>query len=89
MRDTLPTSPNFAESGVVNLDKNSGGGTHWTAYKKLGNTVQYFDSYGDLKPPIELMQYFRGSEIRYNYENHQKQNKYNCGHLCLKFLASI
>lgn len=87
MRDTLPLKPNFFETAVVNLDSKYGNGSHWVCYKKLGTTVEYFDSYGDLKPPRELIKYFRGSKINYNYNNFQKQNKFNCGHLCLKFLT--
>lgn len=88
MRDTLPKNPRRIENGVVNLDCVKGIGTHWTAYKKTNNIVYYFDSYGNLKPPRELIKYFRGSAIRYNQKDFQKQNDFNCGHLCLKFLLT-
>lgn len=54
MKDRLPKKikKNF-ESGVINLDNNDGPGTHWTAYKKYGNNIFYFDSFGNLKPPLE------------------------------------
>ena len=86
MRDTLPTKPWHNESGIVNLDSIDGPGTHWVAYKKRGKNVSYFDSFGNLKPPIELANYFRGSIITYNHHGYQTFNSYNCGHLCLKFL---
>lgn len=86
MRDTLPSKPHYNESGIVNLDSQRGIGTHWVAYKKRGCKVKYFDSFGNLKPPVELIRYFRGSDIQYNHDSHQSYNSFNCGHLCLDFL---
>lgn len=90
MRDTLPTKPLQNESSIINLDDQSGGGTHWVTYTKRGRKVLYFDSIGNLRPPLELIQYFHrdGSvEITYNTDRYQKST-YNCGHLCLGFLYS-
>lgn len=89
MIDTLPNRPRSVESAVVNLDTCENDGTHWVCFKKRRNAVNYFDSYGDLQPPRPLIRYFGGgSKIKYNYKNFQKNNRYNCGHLCLKFLTS-
>jgi len=33
------------------LDSEHGTSTHWVAYKKIGNQVQYYDSFGNLPPP--------------------------------------
>jgi hypothetical protein len=93
MRNTLPISgPYLNECGILNLDKAEGPGTHWTAYKKTGKNAIYFDSFGDLRPPTELIQYLqsKGScSIIYNHQNLQSYNMINCGHLCLKFLYTI
>lgn len=90
MRDRLPTKIRRNECGVVNLDDNVGRGTHWTAYIKRGRNVKYFDSIGSLRPPLELINYFRSdgrlNTITYNSERYQSLNSYTCGHLCLKFL---
>lgn len=88
MRNTLPKAINRTECGVVNLDTSYGPGTHWVAYVKKGKDVEYFDSYGNLKPPKELVRYFRNSEIKYNQTDYQRTNPYNCGHLCLEFLSN-
>lgn len=88
MRDKLPTKPFAKECAIVNLDLTKNCGTHWVAYGKLNNYIEYFDSYGNLKPPKELLKYL-GKKINYNYENFQKNNSYNCGHLCLHFLKSF
>ena len=88
MRTSLPRKPRVNESAIVNLDSSDGPGTHWVAYKKLGNRAEYYDSFGDLRPPIELRRYLDGAHIYYNYENEQRPNTVNCGHLALRFLLS-
>lgn len=92
MRDTLPKKiRNNNECGIVNTDSNDGKGTHWVAYKKSNNQIIYFDSYGNLPPPPELVKYFytnnnRNIKILYNYDNIQNVNSSRCGQHCLKFL---
>lgn len=88
MRNTLPSKPHDMECAVVNLDSNEGSGTHWVAYEKNGSKVEYFDSFGNLKPPHEIVRYFRGCQIFYNHDHSQRYDDINCGHLCLKFLYS-
>lgn len=88
MRDELPEKPLPIECGVINLDSAQNSGTHWVAYGKINDYIEYFDSYGNLKPPQEFIKYV-GQNIRYNYDNFQQNNLYNCGHLCLKFLKSF
>ena len=58
MRDSLPVGkPHINETAVINLDSSTGVGTHWVCYKKRGAKVDYFDSFGDLRPPLELVRY--------------------------------
>ena len=88
MRNALPRSgPRTNEAAVINLDDKTGPGTHWVAYRKTGNNVEYFDSFGNLKPPKELVKYLKVDGIKYNYNQYQKFDTFNCGHLCLKFLS--
>lgn len=86
-RDRLPFAPNQKECAVINLDSENSKGTHWVAYKKFGKKVNYFDSFGNLPPPLELQIYLKGCEINYNYKREQKFNSYYCGHLCIRFLT--
>lgn len=87
MRNTLPKSgPHKNECAIVNLDRVEGRGTHWVAYKKISNLVWYFDSFGNLKPPIELIKYLHNCKIHYNNDQQQTYNTTNCGALCLRFL---
>lgn len=88
MRNKLPKSgPLKCESAIINLDEDVGPGTHWVAYKKMGKTVVYFDSFGNLQPPSELMRYFGVGSVNYNYKGYQEYDTIECGHLCLKFLC--
>lgn len=57
------------------------------AYTKKRKNILYFDSFGNLQPPQELVKYFGGGSIKYNHNRLQKWDTYNCGHLCLQFLA--
>lgn len=87
MRNALPsTKPFINESAILNLSAKSGGGTHWTCYRKNGQKVWYFDSFGNVKPPKELFEYLKVPQIYYNYDRYQNFNTFVCGHLCLKFL---
>lgn len=89
MRNALPKSgPRIHESAVINLDDFRGSGTHWVAYIKNENDVIYFDPFGNLRPPLELIDYLDVGSIKYNYEQYQNFNTYICGHLCLKFLTN-
>lgn len=93
MRDDLLhlTHPWRYETGIINLDESSGSGTHWVAYVKKNGLCEYFDSYGNLRPPQEFLNYMLKDDvtITYNYTNIQKDKKYNCGHLCLHFLSNV
>lgn len=88
MRNSLPQSPpHHRECAIVNLDLSTNSGTHWVAYRKNGRLVDYFDSFGNLKPPKELVQYLgKNIKILYNSDRYQNYNQTNCGRLCLDFL---
>lgn len=57
LEDALPQNVLLNEARVLNLDGSKGRGTHWVCYIKRGNNVKYFDSFGNLRPFIELMRY--------------------------------
>lgn len=89
MKDHLPKKIRKRECGIINLDSSDGPGTHWTAYVKNDKSILYFDSFGNLPPPKDIIKYFNSdgvNKIQYNYISEQKFNSYNCGQLCLKFL---
>ena len=86
MRDALPKTMRSNECGIVNLSDSEGGGTHWCCYRKLKNTVYYFDSFRNLKPSLELQKYFKGNQIFYNRDRYQNLSQENCGQNCIRFL---
>lgn len=89
MKDQLPNRPLKNEIAIVNLDSGFGSGTHWVCYNKKGHVVNYFDSFGNLRPPKELLDYFGvDTHVQYNYTNYQPLSTVICGHLCLLFLAA-
>ena len=58
MRNELPKSgPLKYDSAIVNLDDKDGPGTYWVAYRTINNQVVYFDSFGNLQPPLDLIEY--------------------------------
>ena len=89
MRDALPKKSKKIECGVLNLDDSKNEGTHWVAYVKVNDYCEYFDSYGDLKPPLELNRYLNNPNMFYNYDRYQRYDAVNCGHLCLKYLENF
>jgi hypothetical protein len=91
MRDNLPTSgARKNESSILNLDNSIGPGTHWTAYAKRNNRVKYFDSFGNLQPPRELVRYFGNNvTIEYNRTSYQTYDQNFCGQMCLRFLQTV
>lgn len=95
MRNQLPKRCRTRECGVINLDNEDGPGTHWVGYyKKNNNECYYFDSFGDLQPFKEFIDYIgAGSNNRctifYNYKRRQAFNTIICGHLCLKILYKM
>jgi hypothetical protein len=67
MRNALPRKIRRNESGIVNLDDAAGPGTHWVAYAKRDDRAAYFDSFGNLQPPKEIVRYLSNDvTITYN-----------------------
>lgn len=90
MRDTLPKYHKKIECWVLNHDSARSTGTHWTALAKINNTAWYFDSFGNLLPPLEVKSYLGPNvKIFVNYNKYQKANTVICGHLCLNFLHNF
>lgn len=89
--DELPSrkSPSSSqdECAIINLSRLDETGTHWVAYyKPKGQTAYYFDSFGNLQPPLEICSYLREFDLFYNRERQQSFNSVICGQLCLCFL---
>ena len=44
-KDNVPVLKNN-QSTIINLQDSNKSGSHWVSYKKIGNKIFYFDSYG-------------------------------------------
>ena len=86
-RNELPKVLLQRECGILNLDDNSGSGTHWVAWFKSDNLKYYFDSFG-IQPPLELVSYLK-SPIFFNSQQVQQNGTVVCGHLCLYVLKRL
>ena len=90
MRDTLPKKPRNIECWILNHDLAASDGSHWTCLAKIGDRAWYFDSFGSLPPPLEVLNYLgKNVEILYNYQQYQDYETYVCGQLCIKFLFNF
>lgn len=89
MRDMLINKPGplARECWILNHDSSHSNGTHWSALAKNFNIAFYFDSFGKLAPPLEVIDYLGNSvNLYYNVTKYQNFGSSICGHLCLKFL---
>lgn len=84
--DTLPSKPWTKESCIVNLCLSHQEGSHWVCFEKKGQTVRYFNSFGNLRPPREIAKYLKDCKIFYNRIKHQNYSQRICGQLCVLFL---
>lgn len=90
MRDNLPKKPRKIECFILNHDSIKNNGTHWTSLVKIDKSAYYFDSFGKLPPPLELINYIgENVQIKYNYHRYQEFDSVICGQLCLKFLYNF
>ena len=76
-KDNVPTLKNN-QSTIVNLDDLLGKGTHWISYRKIGNKIFYFDSYGVAYIPDIVCNIYRIQSI----------DTVQCGRFCILFVKS-
>ena len=86
-KDNVPVLKNN-QSTIINLRNFNQLGSHWVSYKKIGNKVYYFDSYGVA---------FISDIIKNQYPNHkficniyriQSMDSNQCGRFCILFVKS-
>ena len=96
MRDTLPSTVNVKECGIVNFNTSDQSGSHWVCYYKDCDYRIYFDSFGQVTLD-EIQKYLKSSReykmrkkvIHRNTDIVQHINTHVCGHLCLFVLTSL
>ena len=73
------------QSVIINLQDSDKNGSHWVSYKKIGNKISYFDSYG--VPDIIKSQYPNHKFIC-NIYRIQSIDSNQCGRFCILFVKS-
>ena len=90
--DTLPKLINEQESGVINLDKQSGEGSHWVAYCSTDQSnIVYFDSFG-LPPSDSISAYLKGKNHNLLFNSSQFQQMTElpiCGYYYIDFIKHL
>ena len=84
----MPNKIKRLETGIINLDTQTGNGTHWVAYRNIDDTVcEYFDSFG-LIMSKEIKNYLKtsGEKLVYSSDEIQGRNSVLCGYWCLYYL---
>lgn len=89
MLDELDRVDPEKSSCVLNLDKSTGGGTHWTCFSSYDEVV-YFDPFG-LDPPEGVKDLLKQVSDRplYNSTRIQPLNSVLCGLYCMYFLLEV
>lgn len=87
MTDELPTRRQQCECGILNLDRLSGPGTHWTCWYVDKKIKIYFDSYG-ANIPHELHAYL-GPNVLHNDFQVQDFGTDVCGDICVLVLLLL
>lgn len=78
------------ECFVLNHETSKSNGSHWTALAKNNNIAYYFDSFGNLSPPKEVLTYLgKKTQLYYNVNRYQEYESVICGHLAIKFLRDF
>lgn len=72
---------------VINLDDQSGPGTHWVVMNIKPNIMEYFDSFG-LNFPTEVIELSDKLNLNFVYISAQYQDVFSvlCGYYCLYFV---
>lgn len=71
----------------MNFNKENEIGSHWVSLALDGAACYYYDAYGSLPPPFEILDYLGDSiDLYYNAKRYQDYGTTICGHLCLRFL---
>ena len=88
-RDNLPTHPEN-KFYIINLDDQSGGGTHWVMLYNVGDNCIYFDSFG-VDPPEEVLDKMRKTckKMIMNSYRIQHLKSINCGFFCMYVIDGL
>ena len=87
-RDNLPQKIHRLETGIINLDDSTGGGSHWIFYRNVDKQYcEYFDPFG-LIMPNDIKNYLKtsGKKMVHSSDEIQERDSVLCGYWCLYYL---
>ena len=76
------------ESTNINLQDSDKKGSHWVSYKKIGNKIFYFDSYGVAFIPDIIKNQYPKHKFICNIYRVQSIDSNQCGRFCILFVKS-
>ena len=80
---------------IVNLDLNSGPGTHWVAIVDFTKTILYIDPYGlspeptYIRPFMKRSKHLKNGKALYSRIQFQKLKSINCALFCIEFIDEL
>ena len=71
---------------IINLQNSTQSGSHWVSYKKIGNKIFYFDSYGVAFIPDIIRNQYSNHKFICNIYRIQSIDSNQCGRFCILFV---
>ena len=84
-KDNAPILKNN-ESTTINLQNSDRKGSHWVSYKRIGNKIFYFDSYGVAYIPDIIKNQYPKHKSICNIYRVQSMDSNQCGRFCILFV---
>ena len=86
-KDNVPILKNN-QSTIINLQDSNQVGSHWVSYKKIGNKIFYFDSYGVAFIPDIIKNQYPKHKFICNIYRIQSMYSNQCARFCILFVKS-
>ena len=84
-KDNVPLLKNN-QSTIINLQDSDKKGNHWVSYKKIGDKMFYFDSYGVAYIPDIVENQYPNHKFICNIYRIQSIDSNQCGRFCILFV---
>ena len=81
-KDNVPLLKNN-QSTIINLQDSDKSGSHWVSYKKIGNEIFYFDSYGVAFIPEIIKNQYPNHKFICNIYRVQSTDSIQCARYCV------
>ena len=76
------------QSTIINLENSDRKGSHWVFYKRIGNRIFYFDSYGVPFIPDIIKNQYPNHKFIFNIYRIQSMDSNQFGRFCILFVRA-